>query len=210
MASNEHRRRVFLKFLVLGDSGVGKTSLMDQFVNNKFVAHYRATIGADFMNKEIMIRDKYATIQLWDTAGQERFQSLGVSFYRGSDACALVFDVNIAKTFESLEKWRDEFILQTDPKDALSFPFVVIGNKIDIPDQRVVSTRRALAWCQAKGNIPFVEASAKDGTNVEKAITLLAQMAIDTMPSDSDAATSAISSVMSNDEKLGGSKCCKF
>ncbi|KAG5986574.1 hypothetical protein E4U43_005456, partial [Claviceps pusilla] len=61
---------------------------------------------------------------LWDTAGQERFQSLGVAFYRGADCCVLVYDVNNAKSFEALESWRDEFLIQASPRDPPNFPFV--------------------------------------------------------------------------------------
>ncbi len=75
---------MLLKVIILGDSGVGKTSLMNQFVNDKFSKQYKATIGADFLTKEILIDDKLVTMQIWDTAGQERFQSLGVAFYRGA------------------------------------------------------------------------------------------------------------------------------
>ena len=79
-----------MKVIILGDSGVGKTSLMNQFVNKKFSNQYKATIGADFLTKEVMVDDRLVTMQIWDTAGQERFQSLGVAFYRGADSCVLV------------------------------------------------------------------------------------------------------------------------
>ncbi len=72
--------------------------------------------------------------QLWDTAGQERFQSLGVAFYRGADCCVLVYDVNSAKSFETLDSWRDEFLIQASPHDPENFPFVVLGNKIDVEE----------------------------------------------------------------------------
>ena len=92
-----HRKKVLLKVVILGDSGVGKTSLMNQYVNKRFSAQYKATIGADFLTKEVMIDDKLVTLQIWDTAGQERFQSLGVAFYRGADACILVYDITSPK-----------------------------------------------------------------------------------------------------------------
>lgn len=76
---------------------MGKTSLMNQYVNQKFSNQYKATIGADFLTKEIMLDDKLVTMQIWDTAGQERFQSLGVAFYRGADACVLVYDITNPK-----------------------------------------------------------------------------------------------------------------
>ena len=74
--------------------------------------------------------------QLWDTAGQERFQSLGVAFYRGADCCVLVYDVNSAKSFETLDSWRDEFLIQASPHDPENFPFVVLGNKIDVEENK--------------------------------------------------------------------------
>jgi hypothetical protein len=108
-------------------SSVGKTSLMNQYVNRKFSKQYKATIGADFLTKEVQVDDRLVTMQIWDTAGQERFQSLGVAFYRGADCCVLVHDVNTAKTFENLENWRDEFLIQASPNDPDNFPFVVLG-----------------------------------------------------------------------------------
>jgi len=172
------RKKVLLKVIILGDSGVGKTSLMNQYVNKKFSNQYRATIGADFLTKEVMVDDRLVTLQIWDTAGQERFQSLGVAFYRGADCCVLVFDVNVAKTFDNLDSWRDEFLIQAAPRDPDRFPFVVIGNKIDMENTRVVSTKRLQQWCQGKGDIPFFETSAKEAINVEQAFQTIAKNAL--------------------------------
>lgn len=109
-------------------------------------------------------------MQLWDTAGQERFQSLGVAFYRGADCCVLVYDVNNSKSFDTLDSWRDEFLIQASPMDPESFPFVVLGNKVDVEEsKRMISTKRAQAFCQQKGGIPYFETSAKDAVNVEQA-----------------------------------------
>lgn len=109
-------------------------------------------------------------MQLWDTAGQERFQSLGVAFYRGADCCVLVYDVNNSKSFDTLDSWRDEFLIQASPMDPESFPFVVLGNKVDVEEsKRMISSKRAQAFCQAKGGIPYFETSAKDAVNVEQA-----------------------------------------
>jgi Ras-related protein Rab-7A len=109
-------------------------------------------------------------MQLWDTAGQERFQSLGVAFYRGADCCVLVYDVNNSKSFDTLDSWRDEFLIQASPMDPESFPFVVLGNKVDVDEsKRVISSKRAQAFCQSKGGIPYFETSAKEAVNVEQA-----------------------------------------
>lgn len=93
-------------------------------VNKRFSASYKATIGADFLTKEIVVDDRVVTMQIWDTAGQERFQSLGVAFYRGADCCVLCFDVTNAKSFDALDSWRDEFLIQASPMDPENFPFV--------------------------------------------------------------------------------------
>ncbi|KAK9316081.1 small GTPase superfamily [Lipomyces starkeyi] len=174
------RKKTMLKVIILGDSGVGKTSLMQQYVSKKFSNQYKATIGADFLTKQdVRVDDRTVTMQLWDTAGQERFQSLGVAFYRGADCCVLVYDVNNAKSFEALDSWRDEFLIQASPRDPESFPFVVLGNKIDVEEsKRVISQKRALAFCQAKGNIPYFETSAKEAINVDQAFEVIARNAL--------------------------------
>lgn len=171
------RKKVLLKVIILGDSGVGKTSLMNQYVNRKFSNQYKATIGADFLTKEVMVDDRMVTMQIWDTAGQERFQSLGVAFYRGADCCVLVYDVTTPSTFKTLDSWRDEFLIQASPRDPESFPFVVIGNKIDL-ENRVVSVKRAQGWCHSKNEIPYFECSAKDNINVEQAFQTVAKQAL--------------------------------
>ena len=103
---------------------------MNQYVNRKFSKQYKATIGADFLTKEVKIDDEnLVTMQIWDTAGQERFQSLGVAFYRGADCCVLVYDVNNERSFQNLENWREEFLAQASPADAENFPFIVLGKQ---------------------------------------------------------------------------------
>lgn len=173
------RKKVLLKVIILGDSGAGKTSLLNQYVNKKFSNQYKATIGADFLTKEVVVDDRIVTMQLWDTAGQERFQSLGVAFYRGADCCVLVFDVNNCKSFEALDSWRDEFFIQASPRDPENFPFVCLGNKIDLEEsKRTVSHSRVLSFCQSKGNIPYFETSAKECINVEQAFEVIARNAL--------------------------------
>merc|ERR1719352_425309 len=99
-------------------------------------------------------------------------------FYRGADCCVLVYDVNVAKTFENLNSWKDEFLIQAGPREPDKFPFVVIGNKIDKEGQRVVTTKRANSWCQTAGDIPLFETSAKESINVEQAFQTIARNAL--------------------------------
>merc|ERR1711907_615598 len=126
----------------------------------------------------VMIEDKLVTMQIWDTAGQERFQSLGVAFYRGADCCVLVYDLTAPKTFESLDSWRDEFLIQASPRDPDNFPFVVIGNKSDLGDKRKVSSARAQQWCKSKNDIPYHETSAAQAVNVDTAFQEIARKAL--------------------------------
>jgi len=177
-------RKALLKVILLGDSGVGKTSLMDRYVNKKYSIQYKATIGADFLTKEVEVDGKLVTLQIWDTAGQERFQSLGNSFYRGADCCILVFDVTNVKSFEALDTWRSEFLAQANVAGPDSYPFVIIGNKIDLEDERRVSNKAGATWCKENGDLPFFEASAKEATNVENAFQMAAKMAIRRIPDE--------------------------
>jgi Ras-related protein Rab-7A len=176
---SHNRKKVLLKVIILGDSGVGKTSLMNQYKYKKFSNQYKATIGADFLTKEVPIDDRLVTLQIWDTAGQERFQSLGVAFYRGADACVLVYDVTDNKSFDNLESWMEEFLVHAAPRNVDTFPFVVLGNKADIASpKRQVNEAKARAFCQSKGDIPHFETSAKDALNVEQAFLTIAKNAL--------------------------------
>ena len=166
---------------------------MNQYVNQKFSTQYKATIGADFLTKEVVIDDRVVTMQIWDTAGQvccfslytlssvahqERFQSLGVAFYRGADCCVLVYDMTNPKSFDALESWRDEFLIQASPRDPENFPFVVLGNKADMESKRKIPKSKASNWCKTKNQIPYFETSAKDAINVEAAFMEIARNAL--------------------------------
>lgn len=182
------RKKNILKVIILGDSGVGKTSLMHRYVNNKYSQQYKATIGADFLTKEVNVDDKVATMQIWDTAGQERFQSLGVAFYRGADCCVLVYDVTNTKSFENIKTWRDEFLVHANVSSPDTFPFIMLGNKIDSEEnKKVVSTKSAQELAQSLGNIPVFFTSAKDAINVDNAFEEIARNALQQNQNDADA-----------------------
>ncbi|GFZ11793.1 RAB GTPase homolog G3C [Actinidia rufa] len=137
---------------------------------------YKATIGADFLTKEVQFEDRLFTLQIWDTAGQERFQSLGdvgVAFYRGADCCVLVYDVNVMKSFDNLNNRREEFLIQASPSDPENFPFVVLGNKIDVDGGN----------SRVETYLTF-ETSAKDGFNVEAAFQCIAKNALNNEPEE--------------------------
>ena len=114
--------------------------------------------------------------------GQERFQSLGVAFYRGADACILVYDITQPKSFDNLDSWHEEFLLQASPPDAQSFPFVVLGNKIDRETDRRVPREKAQIWCKCKASTPisYFEISAKAAIQIEAAFHEVAWLAVRT------------------------------
>ena len=179
-----NQRKTTLKLVILGNSGVGKTSLMNQFHSNKFTGQYKATIGADFLSKTIQIGDCAVVLTIWDTAGQERFQSLGKAFYRGSDACLLVYDVQDAQSLHGLRKWKEEFEscigvsdnITGDNRRGMSnfnrpsgFKFIVVGNKADKDDEsRMVSEEEGRYFAKDIGAM-FFECSAKTAMNVNEA-----------------------------------------
>ncbi|KAG4088876.1 hypothetical protein H8356DRAFT_1280615 [Neocallimastix lanati (nom. inval.)] len=133
-------RKDILKVVIIGDGGVGKTSIRVQYIHRRFTSNYKATIGADFITKDVQLEDgKKVSMQIWDTAGQERFQSLGIAYYRGADACIIVFDVTNPDSFNHVLKWEHEFIDKADLKDPSTYPFVLIGNKIDNENDRMIS-----------------------------------------------------------------------
>ena len=169
-------KRQLVKMVVLGDTAVGKTNLLNCYVHKKFDSRYKSTIGADFVSKEVSVDGTQTCLQLWDTAGQERFQSLGTAYLRGSDACVLVYDVTNQDSFEHLSSWMEEFVGQCGKK-----PIVLMGNKCDNdldPSKRAITTATAKRWCQVNGDIMLFETSARDSTNVDTAFEYIAQQAL--------------------------------
>lgn len=149
------------------------------FEHSKFTDNFKPTIGADFSNKEIQIDGKNVTLQIWDTAGQERYQSLGVAFYRGADCCFLVYDITNTWSFENISNWKQSFLQKSMVQSPDTFPFMLIGNKVDLEEEsRSVSTKAAKEWCAQNGNLDFIETSASKNQNVEEAFYKIAKQAL--------------------------------
>ena len=152
---------------------------MRQYVQKTFIPQYKATIGADFLSKEVACNEKMIMMQIWDTAGQEKFQSVQSVFYKGSDACMLVFDLTSLSSFQVIDKWKEEFITQANPTTS-SFPFILIGNKADLENERRVDENLIKQWCKANQGIPYFETSAKTSKSVKEAFEELAMKAVQT------------------------------
>lgn len=165
------------KVVIVGDSGAGKTSLLTRLVQRQFDDRYHATLGADFFCKEIGVDGVKVSLSLWDTAGQERFRSLGNAFFRGADACVLVFDLQEPETLAHLPRWLSEFETQA----GIGKVIVVVGNKNDKPNAKA-SIDDAKAHLETlateeptRRDILYFEASAKTGYNVDAIFEQLAQ-----------------------------------
>ena len=159
---------MMFKILLLGDSGVGKSSLLLRYTKNQFNQDIRSTIGVEFGVKYITIDNIQLKIQIWDTAGMERYRALTSSYYKGAKGVIIVYDVCRKKSFENVDKWISDFKSKAD-EDAV---ILLIGNKSDLVNQREVNTEEAIDKSQ-KIKLAFMETSAKNNENVHKAFLTL-------------------------------------
>ena len=159
-----------LKVILLGDSNVGKTALMCRYVNGNFMENTLATVGINFMLKEVNIGSDKVVLHIWDTAGQEIFRALSPLYFRSADCCMLVYDVTSFKTFRSLEQW---YVTLRENLDA-SIPVVVVGNKTDFTSLQSVPLHVVKPWADQKG-FPVFECSARNSYNIEEAFAEVAR-----------------------------------
>jgi len=174
MNTNFNNDEVFdylFKIVVVGDCGIGKTSLVQRFKSGMFTERYTNTIGVDFAMKTVLIDGKRIKLQIWDTAGQERFRTITQSYYRSANGVLLVYDITKRSSFLSLQKWVEEIRRYT----ANNVSWILIGNKCDFESLREVEQTEALAMAELVPEIVLVmETSAKDNTNVEQSFVELA------------------------------------
>ncbi|CRK96488.1 CLUMA_CG010006, isoform A [Clunio marinus] len=153
-----------LKILVIGESGVGKSSLMLRFTDDKFDANEQPTIGVDFKVKHLELDGEKIYLQIWDTAGQERFRTLIPSYYRDATGAILVYDVTKTSSFQKLETWLEE--LETNTNQNITK--MIVGNKIDLKDERRVDREMGKKFAKQQRAL-FVETSAASNINVQMA-----------------------------------------
>ncbi|CAK84586.1 unnamed protein product (macronuclear) [Paramecium tetraurelia] len=161
------------KLVIIGNSGVGKSSLLIRYADDKFSENYISTIGVDFKFKTFQLDGKGLKLQIWDTAGQERFRTITNSYYKGADAIVLVYDTTCLQSFEEIEKsWLDEIYKHAGRNTTI----LLIGNKSDLPN-KTVSTERAQVYAKEKLML-FKEASAKTSLGVNQAFEELSRLLI--------------------------------
>lgn len=158
------------KILLIGDSGVGKSSILVQFVDKTFNNSYMSTIGVDFKIKTIDIDGKAIKLQIWDTAGQERFRTITSSYYRGAHGIILVYDITDVESFNNIKQWLNEVDKYADK----NVQKIIIGNKVDLDNKRFVLFETANAFCNNL-DIPFMEVSAKKSADIEKVFLTFAK-----------------------------------
>jgi len=166
------------KILIIGESSVGKSSLMTRFVDETFQPTFVPTIGVDFKVRTLTIDDHQCKVQIWDTAGQERFRVITTTYYRDASGVLIVYDVTNGETFAKVRRWIDEIDKFCDESIAAK---VLVGNKDDYEKtqstQKVVLTKDAEQYARQM-NLSFFETSAKDNKNVDEAFYEVTRLAL--------------------------------
>ena len=152
-----------LKYIIIGDSAVGKSNLLLRFAQNDFKYEYQLTIGVEFGAKNIEINKRRYRLQIWDTAGQENYRSITRAYYKNSVCAILVYDITNRDSFEHISNWIEDCLSQS-PKTVF---MVLVGNKSDLNEQRKVSFEEGQQMAK-NNNMMFFETSAKSGANVDK------------------------------------------
>ena len=163
---------LIFKVIIIGDSGVGKSCLTIKAIKDRFEPKYSPTIGFDFLTFGIKINNKNINLQIWDTCGQEVYRSLISSFYRNSSLAILVFSVDNENSFNDLENWLNEVKSQSN----VDMNIILIGNKIDLEEQRKISTEKLKEFCEENSINIFFETSAKTGFNTQKVFVEAAKL----------------------------------
>lgn len=163
--------------IFLGDSAVGKTSIISQYIYNTSNSDHQPTIGVDFFSKNIDIPDsdppRTIRMQIWDTAGQERFHAIIPSYIRNSTVVILVFDITSSSSFNNLVKWHQTVMNVADPNVS----FIVVGNKVDLEDNRSIPTEKAESYASSI-KAKYIETSARTPINIDELFLLIANCPI--------------------------------
>ncbi|KAJ3449958.1 ras-related protein rab-2a [Anaeramoeba flamelloides] len=159
------------KFIIIGDSAVGKSCLLLQFTDHRFVTTHDLTLGCEFGAQLVQIEEHKIKLQIWDTAGQETFRSITRNYYRGSAGALLVYDITRRETFNHLNDWLKETTNYSNGK----LDIILVGNKTDLLENRAVSYEEGEEFAKEHG-MKFLETSAKTALNVEQAFMATAKL----------------------------------
>jgi small GTP-binding protein len=151
------------KYIIIGDSAVGKSNILLRYIHDNFNEEFQSTIGVEFGAKNIKIEDKIYRIQIWDTAGQETFRSITRAYYKNSVCAFVVYDITNRNSFQNVKSWIEDCRKQS-PKTVF---MVLIGNKVDLEDNRQVTYDEGSVFAEKNGML-FFETSAKTGKNIEE------------------------------------------
>eukprot|EP01017_Pseudomicrothorax_dubius_P013298 TRINITY_DN1579_c0_g2_i17.p2 TRINITY_DN1579_c0_g2~~TRINITY_DN1579_c0_g2_i17.p2 ORF type:complete len:211 (-),score=56.50 TRINITY_DN1579_c0_g2_i17:38-670(-) len=158
------------KYIIIGDTGVGKSCLLLQFVDKRFRQKHEVTIGVEFGARMLVVDEKNIKLQIWDTAGQESFRSITRSYYRSAAGALIVYDITKRDSFKNISRWLDEAKQNGNP----NMTFILVGNKSDLEADREVPFAEGEKFAKENGMI-FIETSAKMATNVDEAFFRTAQ-----------------------------------
>ncbi len=150
------------KLILIGNSGVGKSCILQRYIRHSFEESYKCTIGVDFLMKSVIINGITVKLQLWDTAGQEKYKSMVSSYYRGANVALIVFDLTSRPSFDALPLWIENFYKNGPEQKNI----ILIGNKKDLVDDRQVTQEEAEMFAETN-NMIYFETSAKDGDNID-------------------------------------------
>ena len=210
---NEKKYDYIFKLILIGSSGVGKSSILQRYIQKLFNSEYTCTIGVDFFMKTINIRDKSIKLQLWDTAGTEKFKSITTGYYRGANAAFVVFDLTSKSSFDSVSDWIENYYKYSNPDSEKHV--ILIGNKSDLKENREV-TQEQIDNFTLNNKIKYFETSAKNGENIEECFYFIAEKLMNDLEEKGIENNINEKNDIINDESLkknkidiiGGKKCC--
>ena len=162
MTIKEVNFNYLLKYIIIGNSSVGKSCITMRYIHDSFNEEFKTTIGVEFGSKNVTIKGKIYKIQIWDTAGEETFRSITRAYYKNSVCACIVYDITNRNSFLDVKSWLD-YCKKQSPKTVI---LVLIGNKIDLEEQREVSFEEGNNFAK-ENNMLFFETSAKNGDNIE-------------------------------------------
>jgi small GTP-binding protein domain len=194
---------VQVKVVLLGDSGVGKSSIVLRFVADNFKADAEATIGASYMGKILQFNEKMIKFNIWDTAGQERYHSLAKMYYRDANAAIMVYDITKKGSFEGLKRWHKE-LTEFGPKDIA---ILIAGNKEDLVEEEATSPEEAQAFARSIGAL-YKKTSAKTNYGVEQIFRDLASKIFPDIETVVPARKGTVTVNKTPNPGSSGKKCC--